>query len=78
MVGKQIDCLEFIQAQQSRTQAIVDIVVVVGDLVGQVGQLRLQRWLAVLEEAPPELSQRARVGGRRAWTFGGETEFSGA
>ena len=41
--------------------AVVDVVVVVGDLVGEVGDLRLEPGLRSLEEALADVAQLARV-----------------
>ena len=53
--------LHLLDRDQARPQAVVDVVVVVGDLVGQVGQLRLQRGLGALQEAHAHRAQLARV-----------------
>ena len=56
------------QREQARAHAVVDVVRVVGDLVGQVGQLRLQAGLRAVDEAARHTArlgrlQQARVGG---------------
>ena len=57
---KEIDLIELGHSQQTRTQAIVDIVIVVGDFIGQIGQLGFQSWLLFVDEA---LANRAELAG---------------
>ena len=47
--------------EQAGAQAVVDVVVVVGDLVGEIGDLRFERRPPLLEEALADLAQLARV-----------------
>ena len=47
--------------QQARAVAVVDVMVVVGDGVGDVRDLRLEPRLCPLEEAPAHVAERARV-----------------
>ncbi|KAG1247975.1 hypothetical protein G6F65_019876 [Rhizopus arrhizus] len=58
------DLLQLFQRDQARAQAVVDVVVVVGHLVGQVGQLRFQRRLRAVQEAFAHVAQLARMRGR--------------
>ena len=58
---EQRDILQLGQLQQARAQPVVDVVVVVGDLVGEVGDLRLEAWLALLQEALADLAEPAGV-----------------
>ncbi len=46
---------------QAGAQAVVDVVVVVGDLVGEVRDLRLEARLPALEETLAQLAELARV-----------------
>jgi hypothetical protein len=50
---------QLLEREQARAHAVVDVVRVVGDLVGQVGQLRLQAGLGAVEKAPPRRRARA-------------------
>src|SRR3546814_17304696 len=42
---------QLLDRQQTRPQTIVDVVIAVGDLVGAIGELRLQRGLPVRQKA---------------------------
>ena len=55
---------DLIDGDQPRPQAVVDIVVVVGDLVGEVGQLGLEAGLLAAQEPLSDLSQFAGLGRR--------------
>ncbi|SUE42435.1 Uncharacterised protein [Ralstonia mannitolilytica] len=61
MDGPQRHILELLQRDQPRAQAVVDIVVVVGHLIGEVGKLCLERGLLPLEEPPPQIAERGRI-----------------
>ncbi len=61
MARPDADLVELLQRDQSGTQAIVDVMVVVADLVGQIAQLRLDGGLRPLDEAPPEIAQLMRL-----------------
>ena len=65
LCGNQRHGFELFQRDQTGTQAVIHIVIVVGDLVGQIGDLRFQRGAAIVQEA---LAQLAQLGGvlRRA------------
>ncbi len=58
---EQRNILQLGQLQQARAQPVVDVVVVVGDLVGEVGDLRLEARLALLQEALADVTQLAGV-----------------
>ena len=49
--AEQLDFLKLLKSQQPGAHAVVDVVRVVGDLVGQIGQLRLQTRLQHLRRA---------------------------
>ena len=53
VVRKHLHLQKLLHADQPRTHAIVDVVRVVGDRIGQVAQLRLQAGLGAVDEAPP-------------------------
>ncbi len=55
---------ELLHGDQPGAQAVVHVVVVVGDLVGEIGELRLERGLLAPEEALPHFSQLPRVAQR--------------
>ena len=55
------DALELFNSQQPRAQAIVDIVIVVRDFVGEVRQLRFERRPLALHEALANFAEHARV-----------------
>ena len=48
---------QLFQGDQSRAHAIVDVVRVVGDLVGEIAQLRFQTRLTPFEEAQPDAAR---------------------
>nr|GEU28520.1 hypothetical protein [Tanacetum cinerariifolium] len=62
--GKEIDLLQLLDGDQAGTQTVVDVVAVVGDFVGQVGQLRFQRRLGTLDEADRHRPQLTGIGQR--------------
>ena len=69
MRAEQRHLAHLLQRDQARTHAVVDVVRVVGDLVGQVAQLRLQAGLRAIEEAARHAArlgclERSRVGAR--------------
>jgi len=49
---------------ETRPQPVVDVVIVVGDLIGQVGNLRLETRLLASDEALPDLAELARLAQR--------------
>ena len=53
--------LQLLDAEQARSQAIVDVVIVVGDLVGQVRQLRFERRLRARDEALSHIAKQQRM-----------------
>ena len=55
------DLAELLELEQAGAQPVVDVVVVVGDLVGEVGDLRFERRPAFLEEALADVAELARV-----------------
>jgi len=55
------DFLELVEPEQAGAKSVVDVVVVVGDLVGEIRELSLESGLASFEETAPHLAQRARV-----------------
>src|SRR5262249_46798711 len=52
---------ELLECDHARAQAVVDVVVVVRDLVGDVRELSLETRLAPLQETSAELAELARV-----------------
>ena len=54
---KQCDVREGLDMDQSRAQAVIDVMTVVGNLVGEVGQLCLQRGLQLLDKTTTEFTQ---------------------
>ena len=52
--------LELLERDQARTQTIVDVVVVVSDLVGEVRELRFEPRLAARDEAFADVAEAAR------------------
>jgi hypothetical protein len=61
MSRKQRHCAQLLDAQKAGTQTIIDVVVVVGDLVGDVRDLCFESRLRVIEEALPDLTEHLRV-----------------
>ncbi len=55
---------QVLDRDQPGTNAVVDVVVVVGDLVGKVRQLRLEARLQPLQEALAEFAELAGIGRR--------------
>jgi hypothetical protein len=47
---------------ESEAYAVIDVVVVVGDLVGDVGDRRFERGHAALEEPPPDVADCGGAG----------------
>ncbi len=58
---KKAQLFELLDPYQPRTQAVVDIVVVIGDFIGKVADLRFQRRLPAHQEAFTDLTQLAGV-----------------
>lgn len=56
--------LQLLQGDQPGAQPVVDVMIVVGHLVGQIGQLGLQRRLGAVEKALAHRPQLARMRGR--------------
>ena len=54
---------QVLDRDQPGADAVVDVVVVVGDLVGEVGQLRLETGLQALQEPLAEFAELARIRG---------------
>ena len=52
---------ELLERDQTGAQAVVDVVIVVGDLVGEVRELRLEAGCVPLEEALADVAELARV-----------------
>src|SRR5262245_5130485 len=52
---------EALQLDEPGAQAVVDVVVVIGDLVGEVGDLRLERGPLLADEPLTDVPERARV-----------------
>jgi len=62
--AKQTHLAQIAHADELCAQAVVDIVVVVGDLIGKVGDLRLEPRLAPVDESLAELAKLAGVAQR--------------
>ena len=52
---------ELLERDQPRAQSIVDVVIVVRDLVGEIRELRLEARLVALEESYADVAELARV-----------------
>jgi len=52
---------QLFHVQQFRAQSVVDVVIVVGDLVGQIGNLGLEAGPLALDEPFADITQGARV-----------------
>ena len=57
LLGEQAHLTELFDCDEFRAQAVVDVVVVVGDFIGDVGQLGLETRLALLDKTPSELAE---------------------
>jgi hypothetical protein len=55
------DLRKLFDREQTGAQAIVDVVVVVGDLVGEIGELRFERRLPPLYETLANIAQSASI-----------------
>jgi hypothetical protein len=60
MPGEQRHRFELRDVEQAGAQAVVDVVVVVGDLVGQIGDLRFERRLPACRKRSPSSPSGAR------------------
>src|SRR5882672_8097941 len=58
---KQGNLIELCQAQQPRAQAVIDVVVVVRDLVGEICDLRFERRLVTRDKTLAKFAQLACV-----------------
>ena len=68
VAGDDAHARELLHLQEPRAQAVVDVVVVVGDLVGEVGDLRFERGPAPLEKALADVAASAdRSSGDGSW-----------
>ena len=45
------------QTEQPGTQTVIDVVIVVCQLIGQIGQLRFERWTAPLDEPFADIAE---------------------
>ena len=61
MHGEQRHLEQLLDADQAGADAVVDVVVVVGDLVGEIRELRLQARLLPADEALAQLAELERV-----------------
>ncbi len=52
---------QFVFGQQPGAETVVDVVIVIGDLVGDVCELRLESWLQALEEPNAHIAESTRV-----------------
>ena len=57
VVSKQLHLQQLIDADQARAHAVVDVVRVVGNRIGQVAQLGLQAGLGAVDETPPHTAR---------------------
>ncbi len=60
LAAEEAGLAQLIEADQLRPDAVVDVVVVVGDLVGHIGDLRLEAGLGALQETLAEVAQLPR------------------
>ena len=61
MARKQADLFQLLKRDQARTQTVVHVVVVVGDLVGEVGDLRFKTRLLLEDEALAHIAKLTRI-----------------
>ena len=61
MQAEQLTVRETGERQQARPQAVINIMIIVGDLVGDIGYLRLQTRFLTVEKTPAYLAQGRRV-----------------
>jgi hypothetical protein len=64
LFAEQLATAKLFKIQQPRAQAVVDVMIVIGDLIGNVGDLRLQAWLPLFQEAGAQVTQLSRVASR--------------
>ena len=62
MPAHQRDFAQVFERDQAGAQTIVDIMVVVGNLIGEVGQLGLESGLLAIDEALTHIAEFARLG----------------
>ena len=53
---------DLLERDQAGANAVVDIVIVVGNFIGEIRQLRLEAGLAPLQEALAHIAELARLG----------------
>jgi len=61
LAAKNADLPQLVDRDQPRTDAVVHVVIIVCDLVGEVGELRLETRLSAREKALAEIAQLAGV-----------------
>ena len=64
MTTYQLHFAQVLERDQAGAQAVVDIVIVVGDLVGEIGQLRLETGLLAIHKALAHIAELTRLGQR--------------
>ena len=52
---------QLLEAQEPGSKAIVDIVIVIGDCIRNVGQLSFEAWLLTLQETLADVAKLARI-----------------
>ncbi len=62
--GEQVHFHHLRHGDQAGAQAVIDVVIVVGDFVGQIGQLGFEAGLGAIQKPLAEFSQLARIGRR--------------
>ena len=57
LLGEQAHVAELFDRDELRAQPVVDVVIIVSDLVGDVGKLGLEAGLVLLDKTPPQLAE---------------------
>src|SRR5690625_2614755 len=61
MLGKHLHLEQLLNSDEPRTHTIINIMIVIGYLIGQISNLRLQRRLGFIQKALPYLTQTQSV-----------------
>ncbi len=61
LVGKDWNRFQLLKSDQSGPQTVIHVVVVVGNLVGQIGQLGFEGGLATFEETPADVAEHCGI-----------------
>ena len=69
LLREQPGCLQLLYGNEAGAQTVVHVVIVIGDLVGKVGDLRLQARLVFFQKALAKFAQFRRMLGRTMFEY---------